>query len=267
MLFTVITINYNNKIGLCQTIESVLGQTYKDFEYVVIDGGSSDGSVEVISHFQERISYWVSEKDRGIYHAMNKGVIQAHGEYCIFINSGDCFYNESVLEQVFQKKAIDDIIVGKVSIDEFDHLVSPPPRGDLTFYHLYSGAIPHQGSFIRTSLLRMFPYDENLKISSDWKFFVQTLVLNNCSVLYLDFFVARYDLNGLSSSNPELMRKEKDEVLADLFPPRVLADYLRMKQSECLTQYLTPLLKIHYGIDKVVYKIGKILLKIRNMIS
>jgi hypothetical protein len=196
---------------------------------------------------------------------MNKGVAHAHGDYCIFMNSGDCFFANNVLEQVVINTTNEDIIVGKVTIDDKNTIISPPPiSGELTLYHLYSGAIPHQGTFIRTELLRKYPYDENLKISSDWKFFVQTLILDNSSIRFLDIYVARYNIDGVSSSNPELMRKEKDEVLASFFPPRVLADYKQMKQKECLTQTLTSQLKKNYGIDRLLYNIGRFLLKIRR---
>ncbi|MBE6270819.1 MAG: glycosyltransferase [Prevotella ruminicola] len=265
MLITIITINYNNKEGLRQTIESVVVQSCRDFEYIVIDGGSTDGSLEVIKEHSKEIDFWVSEKDRGIYHAMNKGVTHAHGDYCIFMNSGDCFYDNNVLEILSGHHNFEDVIVGKVSIDKDDDLISPPPpKGELSLYHLYSGAIPHQGSFIRTELLRKYPYDEDLKISSDWKFFIQTLIMDNCSICFMDIFVARYDIHGLSSSNPQLMREEKESVLSELFPPRVLKDYKRMKQSECLTQLLTPRLKKNYCIDKLIYRIGSFLLKIRS---
>lgn len=264
MLITIITINYNNHVGLYQTIKSVVEQTYRNVEFVIIDGGSDDGSVDIIEQFKNHISYWVSEKDNGIYHAMNKGVSHAHGTYCIFMNSGDCFYNPEVLVNLVNSSSSEDIIVGKVSIDEYDHTISPPPRDGVTLYHLYSGAVPHQGSFIKTELLRKYPYDENLKISSDWKFFVQTLILDNCSIRFLDTFVSRYDMNGISSLNPELMRKEKDEILMNLFPPRVLEDYRRMKLSECLTQTLTPELKVNYSIDRLLYFFGRILLKMKG---
>ena len=264
MQFSIVTINYNNGEGLRQTISSVVCQTNHDYEFIIIDGGSTDESVAVIKSFSDKIDYWVSEKDRGIYHAMNKGVQHAHGEYCIFMNSGDFFYNNKVLELIEESQIIEDVVVGKVVINDKDQLISPPPAsGELTLYHLYSGAIPHQGSFIRTELLRKYPYEKKKKISSDWKFFVQVLILDNRSIRYSDIPVARYDSDGISASNPVLMRKEKDDVLADMFPPRVLADYKQMKQSECMTQVLTPLLKKYYSIDKLVYKIGSILLKMR----
>ena len=264
MKYSVITINYNNSEGLRHTIESVAGQTYKDYEYIIIDGGSTDGSVEVIKKYADRIDYWVSEPDGGIYNAMNKGVAQAHGVYCIFMNSGDRFYEQNVLEKVNTVNPTEDVVVGKVSIDDENHIISPPPLGILTMYHLYSGSIPHQGSFIRTNLLRKYPYDEKLKISSDWKFFVQILILNNGSIRYLDEFVARYDTEGLSSSNPKLMRQEKEEVMSAIFPPRVLADYRKLKESECLTQLLTPQLRKHYRIDQLLFRLGSLLLKLQK---
>lgn len=265
MLFTVITINYNNHTGLRQTIESVVSQTFNDFEYIIIDGGSTDGSVDVIMAYRERVNFWLSEEDRGIYHAMNKGVARAHGEYCIFMNSGDRFYDKDVLLDISKYQKNEDVIVGNVSIDDEDHIISPhPEQGNLTFYHLYSGAIPHQGTFIKTELLQKYPYDENLKISSDWKFFVQTLIFDNCSVCFLDKLVAYFDLNGLSSTNPNLMREEKEEILSSMLPPRILADYKRMKQSECLIQELAPQLRISYRVDKFLYFIGKFMLKFRR---
>lgn len=264
MKFSVITINYNNYEGLRSTIESVVQQIYTDYEYIVIDGGSTDGSVDLIREFQNRITYWVSEKDRGIYHAMNKGVIQSHGDYCIFMNSGDCFYNHEVLKIVSAKSPTEDVVVGKVAIDMQNHIISPPPKGDLTMYHLYSGSIPHQGSFIRTELLRKYPYDESLRISSDWKFFVQTMIIDNCIVRFIDEFIAKYDLNGFSSENPQLMREEKEIILKEFFPQRVIEDFRKMKASECLTQTLTPDLRNNYSIDKFLYRIGTFLLKLRR---
>lgn len=262
MRYSVITINYNNIKGLRHTIDSVVNQTYDNYEYIIIDGGSTDGSLDIIKRYNDYITYWVSEKDRGIYHAMNKGVAQAHGDYCIFMNSGDCFYDREVLTNVSNVITEEGVVVGKVVYGN-DNIISPPPKsGELTLYHLYSGAIPHQGSFIKTDLLRKYPYDENLKISSDWKFFLQTLILDNCSIRYSDVFVARYDMHGFSSSNPELMLQEKEKVLSSIFPARVLADYRHMKASECLTQSLTIQLRQHYRIDKFLYRLGVIILKL-----
>lgn len=262
MKFSVITINFNNAEGLRSTIESVISQTCADFEFILIDGGSTDYSVDIIKNYDDKIDFWLSENDDGIYNAMNKGIGHANGDYCVFMNSGDCFICDTVLETVYKCDSDADIIVGKVAIDEKGSIISPPPlSGKLTFYHLYSGAIPHQGAFIRTSLLRKYPYDENLKIAADWKFFIQSLVFENCSILFLDEYVAMYNLDGVSSSNPELMSHEKELILSSMFPIRVLEDYKRIKESECLTQTLTPALKMHYRIDRLLYNMGKLLLR------
>ena len=263
MKYSVITINYNNSEGLRHTIESVAGQTYKDYEYIIIDGGSTDGSVEVIKKYADRIDYWVSEPDGGIYNAMNKGVAQAHGEYCIFMNSGDCFYDQNVLERVSGTNSEDDIVIGKLSSNKDNKvLFNPPLSGRISMYYLYSATVPHQSSFIRTELLRQFPYDEDLKIVSDWKFFVQAIIMNDCSVKYIDDYVATFDLEGISTSNPDKMWKEKEKVLSNMFPPKVLEDYKTMKASECLTQTLTPQLRCHYRIDRFLYRLGKMILKL-----
>lgn len=261
MRCSVITINYNNRDGLRSTIESVVRQTCQDYEYIIIDGGSTDGSAEVIKEYKKSIDYWVSEPDRGIYHAMNKGVAQAHGEYCIFMNSGDIFYDDSVLDVIRNLGFEEDIVVGKVvANDGYLQLFLPPSR-DISLYYLYSGTVPHQGSFIKTDLLRRIPYDENLRIVSDWKFFLEAIIISNCSVRYVDEFVSKFDKNGVSTSNPGQMWKEKEYVLSKQFPPRVLVDYQHMKESECLTQTLSPQLRLHYRIDKLLYKLGTIILK------
>ena len=261
MKISIITVNYNDAVGLEGTVRSVISQKNDEYEYIIIDGGSTDGSVEVIKKYIDKIDYWISERDRGIYHAMNKGVSQAHGDYCLFLNSGDSFCSDNVLNHFIELGNNDDIIVGKVvSKNEKSQLFLPPSR-DISLFYLYSGTVPHQGAFIKTDLLKRKPYDENLKIVSDWKFFLEAIILNNCSVRYIDEYIAEFDTTGVSTSNPDKMWKEKEQVLLELFPPRVLADYQQMKASECLTQKLMPQLRQHYTIDKIIYRISRLLLK------
>lgn len=260
MKVSVITVNYNNGSGLEQTIRSVLAQTLRAYEFIIIDGGSTDGSVEVIRGNADGISYWVSERDNGIYHAMNKGVACAHGDYCLFINSGDCLYDDRVLERVSGKDYREDILVGRVVDAAGTELFTPPSR-ELSLYHLYSGTLAHQGAFIRTDLLRRYPYDENLKIVADWKFFVETIILHHCTFRFIEERVARFDTEGVSTTHPEATWLEKEQVLSTLFPARVLADYQYMKSAECLTQTLAPQLRNHYGADRFLYRLGKLLLR------
>ena len=262
MKLSIITVNFNDAGGLERTIKSVISQTFCDYEFIIIDGRSTDGSVEIIKVYSDRIDYWVSEMDRGIYHAMNKGVDQAHGDYCLFLNSGDSFYNDEIHEKLSKFESNDDIIVGKVVSQNGQLPLFQPPSREISLYYLYSGTVPHQGAFIKTDLLRRIPYDENLRIVSDWKFFIETIILNNCSIRYVDEYVAMFDTTGVSTSNPDKMWKEKELVLSELFPSRVLSDYKQMKASECLTQSMTSQLRQHYTIDKILYLIGRCLLKI-----
>ena len=267
MKFTVITINYNNVEGLRQTILSVVGQTCDDFEYVIIDGGSTDGSVGVIKEYEDKITHWVSEKDGGIYNAMNKGVKVAHGEYLIFMNSGDIFFDNKVLSDASLHIHDEDIIIGNVLAADTHAVMSPPPHnGNLTMYHLYSGAIQHQGTFVKLALQKKHPFDETLRIAADWKFFLQSIIFDNCKVKYINVIVALYDTSGLSSQNPLTMREEKEKVLSQYLPQRVIDDYRLMKEAECLTQTLTPQLRINFSVDRIIYKLARLLLNVKNII-
>jgi glycosyltransferase involved in cell wall biosynthesis len=257
MKFSVITINYNEGEGLLRTIQSVVGQTATDFEYIIIDGGSTDQSVDHIRHYASRIAYWVSEPDGGIYPAMNKGVAQAHGDYCIFMNAGDSFHHPRVLEEV--SALLDaDILVGKVYTDKGKEMLYQP--SEVSMYFLYASTFPHQGTFMRTKLLRRHPYDESLRIASDWKFFLQTVIFENCSVRFLPVVVAVFDSNGISSTQSEASRAEREAVLRSMLPERILLTLRRQKESECLTQTLTPQLRRHYTVDRILYRLGSWLL-------
>ena len=211
MKYSIITINYNNADGLCRTLESVIGQTYSDYEYVIIDGGSTDGSIDIIHQYIKHIDYWVSERDGGIYNAMNKGVKASHGDYCIFMNSGDCFHDPQVLENI-QPVCNKDIVVGKVyTTDGHEYLYQP---SSLSMYFFYSCSIAHQGAFIRRTLLEKFPYDETLKITSDWKFFVQAVIFDNCSIEFHSTPVALFESGGISMTQTDATWNEK---LAELW--------------------------------------------------
>ena len=112
MKFSIITINYNNKEGLEKTIQSVLGQTFHDYQFIIIDGGSTDGSLDIIKQNADHIDYWVSEPDGGRYPAMNKGIKQAKGDFLNFMNSGDTFHSPTVLEDIAKMNLTEDIITG-----------------------------------------------------------------------------------------------------------------------------------------------------------
>jgi len=261
MRFSVITINYNNKEGLEHTIESVLSQTNKDYEYIIIDGGSTDGSMDVIKTYQDHITYWLSEKDQGVYHAMNKGVAHAHGDYLIFMNSGDRFYSPDVLSSLYEYQ--EDIICGKVLKGD-----SSRPSGHhkqiISLVDLMRASLPHQAMFIKRELLLKHPYDENYKILSDWKFSIETIIFDNCSFRNIDIIVANYDTTGISTNSNGLLPKERELILKELFPPRITIDYERLTpvDDELLDQSL--LLTQTVGARKLVKSFSNFVLKFIN---
>ncbi|WP_288154699.1 glycosyltransferase family 2 protein [Phocaeicola sartorii] len=224
MKVSVITINYNNVQGLKTTIQSVISQSYKDMEYIIVDGGSTDGSVDLLMEYSDKISKCICEPDNGVYNAMNKGVSIASGEYCIFMNSGDGFWNSDVLENIFSKHIDAGVLAGKTYCfknGRFSSMRSAPKK--ITMKYLYANSINHQAMLIKTALLREYPYDETLKVYSDWKFCIQTLVVNNLSYQFVDYVIAKYDLSGVSANAK--FKEEKQRVLLEYFPQRILCDY------------------------------------------
>lgn len=237
MRYSIITINYNDKEGLSRTIKSVINQTSKDFEYIVIDGGSTDGSVDIIKQNADHINYWVSEKDKGVYNAMNKGIAQAKGDYLVFMNAGDCFHTPDILELMCDYQ--EDIICGKVFKGNTT-IPSGHYKPTITLVDLMRGSLPHQAMFIRRELMVKHPYDENYKILSDWKFCIQALVFDNCTFRNSDVVVADYDISGISTNSNGLLAKERDFILKELFPQRIIEDYERLTpvDDELLDQAL-----------------------------
>lgn len=255
MKYSIITINFNNKDGLRKTIESVVNQTYEDFEYIIIDGGSTDGSVEVIKEYADKIDYWVSEPDKGIYNAMNKGILQSHGEYLNFMNSGDCFYDKDVLDNCSSFLQYDivsgNIIIGKnISLWNWE-------GEEITMMLLYSGSLAHPASFIRSCLFKNSLYDETLKIVSDWKFFIEKLILENCSFKKISLNIATFDDSGISTTNMPLNDFERKQVLSQIFPKRVLLDYERYKDKESPVLDLIPEFNKTHRLQKFIVVVIK----------
>lgn len=260
MKYSIITINYNNRDGLRKTIESVVNQSYKDFEYIVIDGGSTDGSREVIKEYAEQIDYWVSEPDDGIYNAMNKGIKVAHGDYLNFMNSGDYFYNKNVLNDTLAYLN-DDIVSGRSINEDFSarpfHVSKNP-----TMIQFYKNTVDHQASFISRKLFKDSLYDENYKIVSDWKFYIEKIIFQNCSFSLIPVTVAIFQNGGISEVQKELNDAERREVLNKLFPPRVIKDFERFNDKESPMLDLIPQFNRTYRLQKVILWVTKAILNL-----
>lgn len=225
---SIITINYNNIKGLEKTIKSIIHQTQNHYEFIIIDGGSTDGSKELIESYSEKIDYWVSEPDTGAYNAMNKGIKAAKGDFVIFMNSGDTFYENTILERV-----------NPLLVDEFDiyygdnYKVKPNSKRKktypekLSFSFFYSSCINHQATFIRRQLFfDYFLYNEKFKIISDWEFFIYTICVENRPSKYLKLTICNYDFTGISSKkdNKAIVDLEK-KIVFDKYFSLLTEDY------------------------------------------
>lgn len=233
MKLSIITINYNNFDGLQKTMQSVFSQSFKDFEYIVIDGGSDDGSKELIEQNSSKITYWVSESDNGIYHAMNKGIKKAKGDYVFFLNSGDTFYNDAVLQQIvnsFTSKK--DIYYGNVMINEDESYVKTFPK-ELSFRFFFQQTITHQAVFVKRELFdTVFYFNESLKFVSDWEYLINAICKYNANYEYVDVIVSNYDLLGVSSLNSS-KKKIEEERLSSLKKhfPLFIKDYEELERK------------------------------------
>lgn len=234
MKVSIVTINWNNKIGLEQTIHSVLSQTFTDYEFIVIDGASTDGSAEVIQKNKNKIHYWVSEPDSGIYNAMNKGIYASQGEYCYFLNSGDVFVSDNVLSDIFKHDVKENFVCGNIIWDKKGVL-----RKDdsykyrdwlFSLYDIYSGFLCHQAFFIKKEMFDEYGYyDETLRIMSDWKHFLIAIGIHGEKVQYVDVDIAIYNTDGLSSTiGGKAILEEKRKVAKEELSDQVYKEIDRL---------------------------------------
>lgn len=263
MKLSIITINFNNRDGLRKTIESFVNQTWQDFEYIIIDGGSTDGSVEVIKEFADRIDYWVSEPDKGIYDAMNKGIDKATGEYCLFMNSADIIYQTTTLQDAINQLDGTDIISGRL-LFEHGYVMIPPQTVTAKFF--FTRTLPHQATFIRRNLFEIQKYDCSYRIVSDWKFWIEMLVFENKSYKTIQTIIALFDSSGISSTNEDLRIQEQQAVLSSLFPQRVLSDYHTLLDGDTFEEKLYIVIKGHKH-HKLFYMLNCGIIKLFALIN
>ena len=219
MKLSIITINRNNADGLRKTMQSVLSQTYRDFEYIVVDGASTDNSVQTIkdciNYVEERYDVkWISEPDNGIYEAMNKGLKMARGEYTLMLNSGDYLVDEHVIEYIIPELHTEDMIQGNLIEDLPIGVVRDRGYGksDISFINVLDGCFLHQATFIRLDAMEKYGYyDASYKKSADTYFFITALGLGNASFRYVDIDIANFDTNGISSMRDPKWRQIGNE--------------------------------------------------------
>jgi glycosyltransferase involved in cell wall biosynthesis len=238
MKVSIITINYNNAEGLKKTIRSIVSQNLSDIECIVIDGNSTDGSVEIIKKYQDKISYWLSEPDKGIYNAMNKGIKQATGEYVIFINSGDTLRDDADMQKVLRHITGEDIIYFNLEISDINmntnYIKEYPNHPD--FKYFAEDTLPHTASFIKRELLVKYGYYSELNtIASDWAFFMDAVCLLNCTYKHINDCFSTFYIDGISSNatNRQLLINERNKHIATAYPlyNSLYEDWINKKQE------------------------------------
>lgn len=263
---SIITINYNDVEGLKRTYKSVKDQSFKDYEFIMIDGGSTDGSKEFIEEIQGDLSYWVSEPDNGVFHAMNKGIKASAGKYLYFLNSGDELFASDVLETVSSQFTDDVRIyygdVQRIYTDGTTRIKKYPD--ELSFEFFYDSAIAHQTSFVeRTVFEEVFYFNEDYKLFGDWAFFTCAICWYNISYKHLGIVVAKYDMDGISSQpeNQKKYRFERVEIYEKYFP-LIYKDYEKMVGRRSFRHDLFHQLNSNKRTRKMVYFCMRIINKL-----
>lgn len=275
MKISIVTINYNNAEGLRRTLASVAEQSYRDIEHIIIDGGSTDGSVDAIKKyvdanpnrdpFFKHAIKWVSEKDNGIYNAMNKGIKKATGAYVQILNSGDIFAAADVVERMvaeIEKAEYPELLYGNMIRKNYTtgKLDGRSKEVDYSLRQYYSSTMNHDCCYIRRDIYDKYGlYDDTLKIVSDWKWFLQAIGLGQVKPVYVDIDVTIFDCSGISETNLELRKNERRQVLEDVLPPAILADYDKhafdAEQMDRLRKH--HMYWVAYFIERVLFKLEK----------
>lgn len=246
--FSIITINLNNREGLRKTILSVLEQECRDFEYIVIDGASTDGSIDVIRKYKRSITSWISEKDSGIYNAMNKGLARAGGEYIYFLNSGDFFYSPHVLSEIHGMGTVFDILCGRVMTTDGSIQKPSPLWGNQESFYFIIKNFCHQAAFMRTQLCKKHPFDETYKICADRKMLLSLLFEEDATFRPINNLIAYFDLSGISTTSDKVILAEDARSLREALPTVILNDYRLLLCSPIGPYYMATL--VHFQNPK-----------------
>jgi glycosyltransferase involved in cell wall biosynthesis len=272
IILSIITINLNNLNGLKRTIDSVIEQTNKNFEFIIIDGNSTDGSVELIKENEKEFSYFVSENDLGIYNAMNKGIINSKGEYLLFLNSGDWLNNNNVVENLLPLLKNFDVISGDIDIFDKNKWHSIQSVNLISVSQLKRLSLYHQATFISKKLFDKYGYyNEDFKLSGDYEFFIRVFLKHNASYQHIHLKIANFIADGISNNEKykQINMQETKNAWALNFSERVLTNfeqnynfinsplYWLLKKTENSKIYFNFFLFIHktrYRIYKLFYK-------------
>lgn len=251
MKLSIITI-CKNEPNLRRTLDSINNQTFKDFEWIVIDGKSDSKIIKIFDEYRDRINFFTSEVDRGIYNAYNKAIKKAHGEYVCFMNAGDVFYDDMVLENVFGRKQTTDILYGNTNIikGKKSYIEEAPDTIDKYFF-MY-GTINHQSCFIKTSLFKKYGlYNESYKIASDFEKFI-VFAKHNVCFKKLNLVIATYYKNGISS-NKSKTHREFEKIKHSLFSVNEFDEFEKRKKE--IKFLFIPIISVIERFPKTYFKL------------
>lgn len=226
-MIDIITINKDNKDGLEKTILSVINQTkFDEINYIIIDGGSTDGSKEIIKKYKKYFGYSTSRKDNGIFNAFNKALSHLKGDYVLFLNSGDYLFSETIIEDfltlcdgstiVYGNQEFRKILKGYGSKLHEERILGEevntrlyPFTLDEAFFKM--DALPHQSTFIKSDYMKQHPYSEDYKIIGDWIMLREAIIDNEATYQHIPITVSSYGLDGISAKNGLLFVNEKTD--------------------------------------------------------
>jgi glycosyltransferase len=208
MKVSIITVSYNRKATIEQSIKSVLDQDYPDIEYIVIDGNSSDGTQDIIKSYSDKITKYISEPDKGMYDAINKGLAMATGDVVGLMHSDDVFYDASVVSKIvnaFKNKPTAEAVYGDgiyVTNDEEQKIVRNRIGGEYSHKRLKSGWLPlHPTVYIKKSIIDKYGnYNLDFKIASDTEFLLRYLNKHKINIAYLNSYIVKMRMGGLSTN-------------------------------------------------------------------
>lgn len=260
MKLSIITVNLNNRIGLSKTMNSVFYQTFRDFEYIIIDGASNDGSIELVNDNLSKINYFISEVDNGIYCAMNKAILIAKGDYCLFLNSGDYLVNKNTLKKIFSSEIKSDIVIGKqlfINSKGNKSQGTKINKSELNLDYFFSSTLPHQSTFINRNVFNTVGlYKENYKYVSDWIFWIDAIVFNKCTIETINLNISYMEDVGTSMED---CINEMSNYFMQIFPeikPEHWVNYIKISKkayvyNKCKKNLLSDFfLKLAFYISK-----------------
>lgn len=217
-LFSIITVVYNSESLIERTILSVIEQTYKNLEYIIIDGGSSDGTLHILKKYSDRISFWISEPDKGIYDAMNKGLSRAKGEFVWFLNSGDTIDSSETLSLIARKNTTADVLFGETMLVDSrfrnigirSELTTRKLPKKLTYKSMVKGMVVSHQSFICRKEIAGF-YNTHYRCSADIDWVI-TALKNSSEIFNCQMVISKYLIGGFSIKNKEKCLWERFDI-------------------------------------------------------